>query len=284
MKFIKLLVFVVILLLTMLPVYSVQASTFWEDDFSGTLDDWELQGYTFDGNFQTIPANALIDSGISIENEVLVGPLTTSHPDGSKGNWSVAMHESDVVYGNWTFDIFMEKSSLDQGLSTEIAFMFSDPVLKYDWINESNSRAIEFSEAYILFINNIFLLGPAGNTIILDLDKHPGSGSSRTELGEARFDIEFDRFHQISITRTTDFKIKIYFDGDLKIEVQETTETALTSSEKFMFFQWVGKYKLDNVVVEDLTSPSAIDGFVVTVSGFLLLILTIKRQINKKRE
>jgi hypothetical protein len=39
-------------------------------------------------------------------------------------------------------------------VSVEIAFMFRDPILNYDWIGETNDYLIRQSEGYILWIHN----------------------------------------------------------------------------------------------------------------------------------
>ncbi|MHA2296224.1 MAG: hypothetical protein ACXAEU_11085 [Candidatus Hodarchaeales archaeon] len=284
---------VVIILIIISTITSVQASIAWKEDFTGSLDEWDLSGYTFNGNFQSAFADSIIDPGFTIENGSLVGPLSTTVPWGTEGNWSLAMHESDVAFGSWSFDLFMEKSPINQILNLEIAFIFSDPVLNYEWLGETNDKAIKTSEGYILFINNIFLSDQSSEKIIIDLDKHRGGGLSRINLDEARFDVDFDNFHQINITRTLDYKIEVYFDGELKLEVQESESTALTSSEQFVFFHWGGKFKLDNISVIDLSQstssqstssqstssqPTSTSGFLFILSSLSILVLVITRR------
>ncbi|MHA1984972.1 MAG: hypothetical protein ACW967_11495, partial [Candidatus Hodarchaeales archaeon] len=277
-----------IFLLLTFPLSSVQAVIVWEDDFSSDLNEWDLRGFSFDGNFQSSIADASIDSGFTIQEEILIGSVNTMIPSSlTGGNWSVAMHNSEIVFGNWSFDIFMEKLASNQVINLEIAFMFRDPVLNYDWIGQNNDEAIRTSDGYILYINNVFLQDPStrsGEHLIFDLDKHQGNGLRRITLEKIRFDVDLTKFHNIKIVRTVDYLIQIYFDNSLIIEYQESESEALTSSDRFVFFSWGGRYEFDNVTVVDSNevSPSvSTDGL---LGLFTISVISIIRFLRSKRK
>jgi hypothetical protein len=277
-----------VITLVSFPIASGSAAVVWEEDFSGSLNEWDLKGYTY-SNWQTSLGDSSIDSGLSIEDGILVGTFTGGFiPPNTGGNWSVAHHSSDVVYGSWELDLSIEPTPWAQNIDTEIYFIYSDPTNNYDWLGKNNDLDIKSTFAYVIYITN---KNSGTDRIDMYLSKHRGGGLSRIDLDHTSFDIEYDTFYPIKITRTLDYKIEVSFDGELKLDAQETEENALTISERFVFFHINGRYKLDNIKVSDVTPPTtntttttaptttnaSTNGFLVLVTGLSVIALVITR-------
>jgi hypothetical protein len=277
MKLLKKLVPLGILLLIIYPITSVNAVG-WTEDFSGALDEWDLQGYSFDDTWVNSVADTTIDSGFKIEDGALVGSYTFGlFTQQNGGNWSLASRESDVAFGSWNLDLYIEKHPSDQEFGFEIAFMYSDPQYNYNWTGLSQSETILSTTGYLLWVNNIDL---SGEQIRMKLAKE--GGNDRINLDEILFDVDFNKIHHINITRSLDYKFQVYFDGDLKLEAQESEESAITMSERFVFYNWQGKFTLDNLSVNEFTrSETTSNGFLFALTGLALLVLIITRRKRK---
>jgi hypothetical protein len=286
MQTIKKLIILGIIFLSTLPVTSAQAAMVWEEDFSGDLDDWDVSSYEY-SNWNTVPAEKIIDTGLSIENGALVGQMTGDFKLGGfeGGNWSLATHESNVAFGSWNLDLFMEKGWLNV-VDLEIAFMFNDPVFKYDWIGETNHDLIRKSSGYILWIHNFASYSTrepySDDTIKMVLVKHQTGDSDRVDLGVATFEIDFSKVHEITFNKSIDHQIQVMFDDEIKLNITETESYAITSSETFAFFHWNGRLKLDNITVSAFSPSGATNGFLIIVAGLTLLMLVIVR-INRRK-
>jgi hypothetical protein len=258
------------------PIASVKASMTWEDDFSGDLDGWNLKGWNGTGGTPFYPWTTPIESGFRIENKILEGPVNTQAWDYQPRNSSLVIHDSNVAYGSWNLDLFIEQ--MNQTIDAEIGFMFTDTKYDYDWSNLLSSTVTSTTTGYLVQIGPFHTT--SGN-ISLNLIKHSGSERSTIDSATA-FKIDFNKFHHINITRNLDGKITVFFDSVLKLEADESGSTALTTSEQFIFFSWLGKYKLDTISVTSFSSSSeSINGYMIWVIIPTLIIATI---IYKKKK
>ncbi|MHA2239091.1 MAG: hypothetical protein ACXAB2_12075, partial [Candidatus Hodarchaeales archaeon] len=156
----------------------------WEEDFSGSLNEWDLKGFIY-SNWQTSLGDTAIDSGLGIEDEVLVGTFTGNFvPPNTGGNWSVALHSSYVVYGSWELDLSIEPAPWTPSIDMEIYFIYSDPINNYDWLGRNNDLDIRSTFAYVVYITN---KNSGTDQIDMYLSKHRGDGLSRIDLDHTSF-------------------------------------------------------------------------------------------------
>ena len=166
--------------------------------------------------------------------------------------------------------------------------MFADPENSYDWSGLSHDAIHNTVEGYLILIRRE---ASSGEIFNLYLSKHGANGGGRVNLDSTSIAFDLDTFHHINISRI-DRTIKVYFDGVLKLEVDESIHQAIETSEQFVFFSWSGRFKLDNISVSDFTPETttttsteptpAANGFLVLISGLALVTLVLVRNKRKK--
>ncbi|MHA2103240.1 MAG: hypothetical protein ACW981_07405 [Candidatus Hodarchaeales archaeon] len=265
--------------LTLSSVTVVQATVIWEDDFSDSLDEWDLKGFSYNNLWQNSVADQAIDSGFSIKDGILSGSVTNCVYGSVGGNWSLASHDSTTLFGSWSFDILMEKEPTGQAINTEIAFLYRESMYNLDWVGLSLAETFDATAGYILWINN--LDDRSGGKLEMVLAKETGQGiGTRKNLDITTFETNLSTFHNINITRSSNYKIDVYFDEELKLEAQEIESNVLSTSERFVFFHWAGRFKFDNIIVSGNpeTKTTFSSGLLMTGLSLITLVLLTKKK------
>lgn len=192
----------------------VQSETVWSEDFDDEdISDWEVFGLDWSQSpIATAEANFSLAGGVL----QAIG-----------SNMSLAVHNSTIGYGTWTFDVDIQKP---EGFDRFGVAMMSS------WTPTGDS-----DNAYFLSIiksND----GPSGT---VRFAKNEG-GLDTQFLTERAIDNLLGWKHFI-VTREETGQFYVYMNGTLILDVIDTTYTTL---EKFGFFAH-GNPAIDNIVVSD---------------------------------
>ncbi|MFX1317554.1 MAG: hypothetical protein ACFE9D_00325 [Promethearchaeota archaeon] len=250
----------VILILSFLGPTPISAALVWNEDFEISnieeLDDWVLQGYELIANHYYE-----IDHGFTIEN----GALTAENVNVP---WAIylsqprrALHNSNVVYGTWSFDWTVSKS---QDTYDSVEIMFTD--LEGDY-NLTGPFTGYHMTGYTLILDTV-----QNNEMYIE----KLNGNEGIKLARYNFTTRPSGLHHIDISRDLTGQFHVYFDSQLVLQV---ADNEITSSEKFNFVSFQGNSSIDNIVVSnsvDIIPPSMASTIIfVVVLGLVILCIII---------
>jgi hypothetical protein len=254
----------ILCILFVIPLTQRVSATFvWTEDFEDPpFDEWYLQGYEDDGVFA--PSDCLP----TIENGMLQMPNTQIW-----GNASVAMRNSTLAYGTWSFDWYVNIGT--NHASHDVVWLISNMVFNQTGLSQDNPYLYGYA------INM--------NTEIGYIDLYKMTSGVAYNLGVGG-DINPPIYgsHHIDVTRTSDGTFYIYFDSEF---VYTFTDNSHTTSERFVIASWLGDSAFDNITVSDTvdittttttttitTSTHGFDWIILLFSLSLILIIFPKRR------
>jgi hypothetical protein len=220
----------------------------WSDNFDdGNYDGWTMGSLSW-GN---PPSNwSAANNYLQIEQEA----------------WGSISHPSNVAYGTWSFDFRANGTYLSYDEGVSIAFVSND-VHNTTEVPTGNDWSCYGLKAYGTNEGT-------GFTICL-LRWHDGV---RYNIGYNGTPLSLANWHHIDVSRTTDGLFKVYHNGSLVIQGEDTE---LTTSELFVvsLVDWL---MIDNVVVDD-TPPATIDWVLIGVGISTVVIIAVVVIILKRR-
>jgi hypothetical protein len=185
-------------------------------------------------------------------------------------DWGIISHPSEVAYGTWSFDFRFNETQVEVGTFASVMFIsnyFMSLDAFDDWITYwVYFEATTTSEFTVRLRKNVLTILDTYETLI------PVAG-----------------WHSMNVTRDTDGLFKVYHNGDL---IMQAEDTGIDSSELFSFAGNEGAI-IDNVVVYDevhtptttpTTTPEPIDWLLVAAIGasavviLAVLVLILKRR------
>jgi hypothetical protein len=232
--------FFILLLVNPLLYFSmpVSASLVWSDDFNdGNYDGWTIKGIyaPIDEDWIDTSGSAAIDNG----------ELRFTGPQIFR-NFSYAVHESSVAYGNWSIDVNV-RPIYNSSNHTHINFIDPRPV--EDVPNFDGT----FSGYDILIYSAPWTIEPPDWMQPVDntapsflLMKRPGS----IIMGVYSVD-EINGTYHIEITRDETGRFKVYINDTLRIEAVDNRWDTCQS----FYVQSDGSISFDNVIVRDDVIP-----------------------------
>ncbi|MFX0206221.1 MAG: hypothetical protein ACFFDT_09550 [Candidatus Hodarchaeota archaeon] len=196
---------IVFLLTPMVQPVPCAATVVWSDDFNdGNYDGWTIQNGTF-----------------SATNYMLVAT-------GSKFEWHVANHTSTLVYGTWTFDIYLNETE-----NTD-----------YFFIHFLATNAVLYDEMPLNSYSIVISFGPRGYQLwkTTNTDTHES-----TTLGHTDYE-PTPGWNHIDVTRHTNGQFYVYVNNSLAISA---LDNEITTSNQFIYGVITGCHPIDNIVVKD---------------------------------
>ena len=240
MKKMSLTLLLVIIALLLVTVPCVYAATEWSEDFEGD-HDWEITKQTWGG--------LVLVSEEIVEMEIPGNTLKV--PEDTLGIEYIFTHPSDIKYGSWEFDLYIDEIAARR---FEIIFMADD------W------ERYQSRNTYELYI-------PAGKGEIRLYRRNEGGGRL-LQLGE--YEQSPSGWYHFEITRDVDNFFKININDSPFINVKD--EKPITEGLSTFRIKMVTGIELDNVQVTPLQLESTsisvevseseiIEGGSVSVSG-----------------
>ena len=195
---------------------SVISAEVWSDDFSdGNIDDWEIWGFNATDAEPCEGSYSLADGSLRADGV----------------NTSVASHVCQMTTGTWSFDVDCVSTDSNHFY---IAFFSGTPT------NITIDPPFEYG---IMVVTGVFA---SFDTEFVVYRRSAGSTNLASLVG--RYDMnEVTGWHHIDITRDSDGRFYVYFNGTLEIEGIDTT---LSSAEYFSFYSTSGP-AIDNVNVSN---------------------------------
>ena len=250
-------------LLFLFSINSVQAGTVWQENFEGTIDDWDCYSYsvTGSGTHQSID-----DPGYSVANGIFQAPNYSENDV----NITFAFRNSTVAYGIWEFDWV---ASLEYRDLIEIIFNQEE--------NNFNFSGVNY---YDLAVSGYFIVISSTHSIlpIIRLKKFTVSSGVQSEsvLDDHNFEADLEGSYHVKVTRNSEGEFEVYFNDTL---VLEATDTAITTSQKFGVSSWLGASGIDNITVSDIDPviPATTGGYIVwTVIPTIILLVIVRKKIK----
>ena len=275
-------------------IFDVWGENFEDDTW---VDNWDLAGYL------RIPKGGVyyesVDSGFSVVNGVLTAPNTQGDQ-----NASMALHDSNVAYGNWSFDWFVKEDYTPEYLPWDvIAFMMIDSKYNYNYTGMTEPEALMYSKGYYLEMNlysnqlvSKIILGVIG---IIEFPYYE-------TIDSYQYVGSLTGSHHFDITRNLQGQFKVYHNSEL---ILQATDNSSVTSEKFSFNSYNGESGIDNITINGFftstttttisttsttsttssnssstiaTTPEATEGYIVWVLAQSLIILAVIRKKRKK--
>jgi hypothetical protein len=212
---------------------TANATASWEDNFDdGVLDGWTLFAYPNASTLETIPDNFTAEDGML---KVLDDDI------------SLARHISSVSVGNWSFDMFVpECENVGRAMYVYIMSNGSRTIPTYanDFIGVGVWKAeYQSTWSFIVWTMNGF-----DWIVHSQIYMNPMQG-----------------WHHIRISRNSDGRFLVYFNGTLEADFTYNNVTASTYLEFYCYN--VAGAAIDNLVVE-YTQPTSIDTMLLIVIGY----------------
>lgn len=205
-------ILVFFLLFFLIQPHTCNAVVVWTEDFSdGNLDDWTISMGNFSATDNTLRATDL--------------------------GWNFAIHDSNVAYGTWSFDVHVTETPDDHFYVYIISYL------------GSNYRFSIFTDVFPGWTDGdeYTLLRETGTTTIPIAEYIPAGDIT----GWVHFDVH----------RNATGYFSVYINNVLRMEVQDND---ITQSSTFQFGTQIGP-GIDNILVSNLESatepPPGIPGF-----------------------
>ncbi|MHA2226740.1 MAG: hypothetical protein ACXAC8_16125 [Candidatus Hodarchaeales archaeon] len=236
----------------------VSATVIWEEDFEvGPFDEWYLQGYNYTDVFEPI------DYFPTIEN----GRLQMPNSRDWSINGSVALRNSTLAYGTWSFDWYI---TLGENHETfEDVWLLSNLAL--------NQTGLAHDDPYLnAYILNMVSASPHPGDAFIVLSKI--TSGNLVELAEWDFDGPLEGSHHVEVTRdSTNGTFRVYFDNEFLFS---KTDNSHTTSERFAIASWYGdgafdNITLDNAIIDHTTTTESGSGFDWIILLFSLSVILI---------
>lgn len=254
------------------PIQSAETMDSWTDDFNdGDMEGWRIEGFYADIN---LPSNQWPEHGG--EASVVDGALTLSG-NLQQRNSTLAIHESHVAYGTWSFDMYVN-SIYGSSNHSHVYFIdnrqanethkFDNEFCCYDILASSQpwDDAPDYAKKYYDKSPAFFLSVRPGTNIL---------GYWATD--------NIDGWNHIDVTRDTDGNFTVYINGTLRIEAKNTY---YTESNSFWYTGEIGSYSaLDNIVVSETVSEISTksnSSFILQFGLLSILTLIILRKGYKR--
>jgi hypothetical protein len=234
------LAFIIFLSIFSFKIEISTATVIWSDNFDdGNYNDWIVQTGTFSATDHMLKAT------------------------GNNTDWNNIYFVSDLAYGTWSFDVYIDSSSISIMEHMYIQFL----MLEYGFENE---------DSYELSIWLDTRIGSPGFTLLKRV------AGTMTILGEYEVSNGLSSFQHIDITRDLNGNFDIFINGTILIEAVDTTWT----TSLYFRFASMGGNALDNISVDNevlnTTNGSASGIMVGTAATTLWIIVVLKRKKNKK--
>lgn len=234
------------LILGFILVFSLSRSSanivtsIWEESFEN-LNEWDLIGYTAE---QSIGSDPFLPTGHGIS--ITDGKLRCSLPSTSWKNVSMAIHDSTVAYGNWSFDWEVNSAAY-----VAIWFGATDLDMNWNWIGVSNPD-LNMTGYLIAILSTDFAdinsgdFGWEGPGIaIFESDPSILPNKAR-RMDEYKLSEDLVGSHHLDITHNLEGEFNVSIDGE---QVLYTIDNTTSTSEKFAL-EWLrGDSSFDNISV-----------------------------------
>lgn len=277
-------------MLILLSIHRVLATTVWNETFEN-LNDWELFSAT--GVFNEGVWNyQLINPEFSLVNGALNTPYTPTW-----GYVSLAIRNSTVTTGTWSFDVYLPPGE-ENKCSFTVIIMFNDPDgnynltgsigeywstktgygVNFDNTNETGSEILE-DWSSLSFISFWGGTGTFGNLV------YPKSNpiSSASLVGP----------YHIDMTRDETGQFCVYYDRNYTKPFIQTKDIYSSISSKFALFSRRSAAQIENITVSDsidiiystttTTTTAPVPVGIESYFVILPVVITTLVTIHKKR-
>lgn len=233
---------------------SCSSTVVWSDNF----DDGNYDGWTICENSRYSSGSAWL--------------ATNNYLELNQSGFGIISHPSDVAYGSWSFDFRANESQVELQTKAEIVFISSnlDGARSEDWYGywvEFRVSSISPSKNFTLSLRRGDF---SGVLVVIDGYYTP---------------VPVAGWHHINVTRDTNGLFKVYHNGDIIMQGEDTT---FQTSELFAFY--VEKWQMiDNIVVDNeppqtTTNSEFPDWWIVVIIGAsAVVIIAVLVVILKRR-
>jgi hypothetical protein len=223
------------------PLCQVSATIIWSEDFEDRLDDWELQGYSYDGTV-FMPNDSVAPS---IVNGRLQMPNTQVY--NNEFTVSYIFRNSTVANGTWSFDWHVTPGD-DHSSYDEIFFMTNN--FPNNLTGFSVDQLIGKYSGYRLDLKSADRGDSTFKDRSITLAKYLPNFFSILKYHQ--FNTSITGFHHIDVTRNLQGEFKVYYDSSLIIQY---TDNTITTSEKCVIISVIGDSAFDNITASDDVLP-----------------------------
>jgi hypothetical protein len=209
----------------------------WTDDLG--IENWIF--YTYErnasSNFWASFLKNSIPNNYKVENNILISPYIEGDPS-KNCNSTFAFHDSNVTYGTWSFDVFIDNWTITNQ-NFEIGFIFNSENDNYNYSWKSFSEIFSMTSGLSLVFEGDSSTNPRTSVISLyqNIDR-----LSLFSLDPSYY----NDFHNILINRTKNGNLSIYLDQKLIIVAKNTLDF---QSKKFEFDIFQSIMKITNISV-----------------------------------
>ena len=221
------------------------AAIVWQDNFDdGLLDGWTLFGW------ESMESPVKIDGNFSAASGMLMA---------LDDDLNIARHDSNVVEGTWSFDIFVPDD--DYGF------------IRVEFMSNGASLGVQGNMSWIAV--SAWFYGTEPTFYLLY-----GLGSSKGLL--ETIDRTLQGWHHIEVSRNSDGRFLVYFNGTLEANVTSTSVTSSTYLQ--VVSNNVTGAAIDNLIVSDdknETPPPLV--LIAIVSGVAVVVIMIAIVFLRRR-
>lgn len=179
------------------------------------------------------------------------GKLTTPVSQITDNKASLALHDSNVAYGTWSFDWSVGPGGINQKKAYIIVvLMWTDHQNNYyfDGITEEGEDGfLAAMSGYGLRMSSYLLSSGYEIQIIQYLESENEPPAYRFLSGGHHFFVDIGTLH-IDVTRDRQGLFNVFLDSK---RVFSTTDNSTISSEKFGVASWAGDSRIDNITVSN---------------------------------
>ena len=258
-------IFILILILGLLmnfnyPIKGSLSSIELNETFD-SLNGWEVYGYIREGHGHSGSDKFItsIPPGLSTKNGVLTSSFNyidagSGSGNTGNGNMSNAWHTSEISYGKWLFDVFID----DWAQKTQV---FETNFLQHNDQNNFNYTG-----------KKVYDLSKEYSGVALEFQGRPNDGLHNINFyyatGSKSYSLDssyYNSFHKISIDRNITGEFSIFLDNQLIITSIDNTTY---NPQKFGLTIYSGTIKIDNITISDMNSD------IKNSSGFEWIVFT----------
>jgi hypothetical protein len=232
-----------------------EGAVVWSDDFNdGNYDGWTIcdNSTLHDGNW-----------GFSGSNWTAASFYLQVEAGYGEAGWGIISHPSNVAYGKWSFS-FRANETLVESLDRP------EPIANFAFISENFYDWDDYgSDATGYWIN----IGTVATAVGYELEiRLGGSVDGVDALDDSLEDLlPIAGWHQIEVTRSAAGLFKVFHNGSLILQGQNTE---ITTSE--MIWLWNGyESMIDNIVVDDAPPLDLLPIAVVGASAVVIIVIVV---------